>query len=135
MGHAALVSQRRFIKDCCVSGGPSCGSVVQMMQEAAWKKSSKALKIAYLDKDGRFVKFVDEKRFHSSYLEWVQKQHNMFDDECVPQDQGVYADHLVILQDVVISNVAQTRHLYGVWRWAWAHSHRCLKHCQKATPE
>ncbi|KAL0024570.1 hypothetical protein WJX79_009165 [Trebouxia sp. C0005] len=60
-----------------------------MMQEAAWKKSSKALKIAYLDKDGRFVKFVDEKRFHSSYLEWVQKQHNMFDDECVPQDQGV----------------------------------------------
>ncbi|KAL0023092.1 hypothetical protein WJX77_000674 [Trebouxia sp. C0004] len=57
-----------------------------MMQETAWKKSSKVLKIAYLGKDGRSV---DEKRFHSSYLEWVQKHNNTFDDECVPQDQGV----------------------------------------------
>ncbi|DBB11639.1 TPA: hypothetical protein ACH3X3_007022 [Trebouxia sp. C0006] len=57
-----------------------------MMQEAAWKKSSKLLKIVYLGKDGRFV---DEKRFHSLYLEWVQTHNNTFDDECVPQDHGV----------------------------------------------
>ncbi len=86
-----------------VSGGPSCGFVLQMMQETAWKKSSKALKIAYLGKDGRPV---DEKRFHSSYLEWVQKHNNTFDDECIPQDQGVYADHVVTLLDSLNPNMA-----------------------------
>ncbi len=85
------------------SGGPSCGSVVQMMQEAAWKKSSKVLKIAYLGKDGRLM---DEKRFHSSYLEWVQTHNNTYDDECVPQDQGVYADHVVTLLDFANPNMA-----------------------------
>ncbi len=80
-----------------------------MMQEAAWKKSSKVLKIAYLGKDGRLI---DEKRFHSSYLEWVQTHNNTFDDECVPQDHGVYTDHNVILLKFVNPNMAfQHRHV------------------------
>ncbi len=79
------------------------------MQEAAWKKSSKLLKIVYLGKDGRFV---DEKRFHSLYLEWVQTHNNTFDDECVPQDHGVYTDHNAILLNFVNPNMAfQHRHV------------------------
>lgn len=99
------------LKNCSVSGGPRCGSAVQMMQETAWKKSSKVLKIAYLGKDGRLV---DEKRFHSLYLEWVQKHNNTFDDECVPQDQGVYADHVVTLLDSLKLHMA-VHHRLVIW--------------------
>lgn len=86
-----------------VTGGPSCAFVVQMMQETAWRKSNKALKIAYLGKDGRPL---DEKTFHSLYLGWVQKHNNTFDDECVPQDQGVYADPVLTFLDSVNPSVA-----------------------------
>ena len=95
-----------------------------MMQEAAWKKSGKVLKIAYLGKDGRSI---DEKRFRSLYLEFIQKHNNTFDDECVPQDQGVYTDLVVTLLDFVnpkCPSSAQTCHLYRAWHWAWAHIHR-----------
>ncbi len=108
---AAFDELHMLLEELLCNGGPRYGSAVQMMQETAWKKSSKVLKIAYLGKDGRLV---DEKRFHSLYLEWVQKHNNTFDDECVPQDQGVYADHVVTLLDSLKLHMA-VHHRLVIW--------------------